>query len=70
MTFGQQLRTKRQSLGLSQTEVAALLDVSLSSIQKWELDMKTPKLVMQEGIMARLEAFSRFDDSNNIDNAT
>jgi len=70
MTFGQQLRSKRQDLGLSQTEVAALLEVSLSSVQKWELDMKTPKLVMQEGIMARLEAFSRFDDPNNIDNAT
>ncbi len=70
MTFGQQLRSKRQDLGLSQTEVAALLEVSLSSVQKWELDMKTPKLVMQEGIMARLSAFNRFDDPNNIDNAT
>jgi transcriptional regulator with XRE-family HTH domain len=70
MTFGQQLRSKRQDLGLSQTEVAALLEVSLSSVQKWELDMKTPKLVMQEGIMARLATFSRFNDPNNIDNAT
>jgi transcriptional regulator with XRE-family HTH domain len=70
MTFGQQLRTERQRLGLSQTEAAALLEVSLSSIQKWELDMKTPKLVMQEGIMARLAAFNRLNDPNNIDNGT
>lgn len=54
MSFADQLKSERTRLGLSQAELAALLDVSKSSIEKWEYGTKTPILIAQEGALDRL----------------
>jgi transcriptional regulator with XRE-family HTH domain len=56
MTYGQQLLTHRKCLGLTQVEVAELLDLGLSTYRAWETDdpKRVPLLVAQEGALARL----------------
>lgn len=44
--FGSVLRRLRQERGLSQEELAALVDVSPSHISRMESDMKVPSLEM------------------------
>ena len=54
MSFADQLKSERSRLGLSQAELAALLDVSKSAVEKWEYGTKTPISIAQEGALARL----------------
>jgi DNA-binding transcriptional regulator YiaG len=54
MTFPQKLLSERARLGLTQAGAAALLEISKSALEKWEAGIKTPKLLMQEGAIARL----------------
>ena len=54
MTFPEKLLSERQRLSLTQAEAAALLEISKSALEKWEAGIKTPKLLMQEGALARL----------------
>ena len=54
MSFADQLKSERTRLGLSQAELAELLDVSKSAVEKWEYDTKTPIPIAQEGALARL----------------
>ena len=54
MSFSEQLKTTRESLGLTQAEAAALLDISKSALEKWEAGAKVPKTLTQEGALARL----------------
>lgn len=44
MTFGNRLYELRKSSGLSQEELAELLDVSRQSISKWESDKGYPEM--------------------------
>lgn len=37
-----ELRAAREKLGLTETEMATLLDVDVSSVQKWERDPTKP----------------------------
>lgn len=46
LPFGPVLRRFRQAKGLSQEELAALLDISPSYISRMESDLKTPSLEM------------------------
>jgi DNA-binding transcriptional regulator YiaG len=54
MKFAQQIKSKRQSLGLTQAEAAALLAVSKRALEQWEAGERTPLPVAQEGALARL----------------
>jgi transcriptional regulator with XRE-family HTH domain len=58
MSFADQLKSERTRLGLSQAELATLLDVSKSSVEKWEYGTKTPIPIAQEGALARLQKTS------------
>lgn len=42
MTFGEQIKQKREALGLTQEELAEKLDVSRQAISKWESDLSMP----------------------------
>ena len=53
MSFANQLKQERQRLSLTQAEGAAILEVSKSALEKWEAG-QAPKLLMQEGALARL----------------
>lgn len=55
MTFAEQLKAERLRLNLTQLEAAALLGVSKSVIEKWEIENRTPIAITQEGALARLK---------------
>jgi DNA-binding transcriptional regulator YiaG len=61
MTFPQKLLSERARLGLTQAGAAALLEISKSALEKWEAGVKTPKLLMQEGAMARFAKADRVE---------
>ncbi|MBQ9080418.1 MAG: helix-turn-helix transcriptional regulator [Clostridia bacterium] len=42
MTFGERLANLRKSKGLSQEQLAEVLDLTRQTISKWELDQSTP----------------------------
>lgn len=54
MSFADRLKSERTRLGLSQAELAAVLEVSKSAVEKWEYGTKTPISIAQEGALARL----------------
>lgn len=54
MTFAQQIREERNRLNLSQAEAARLLEVSKSTLEKWEQGQTEPILITQEGALARM----------------
>ena len=61
MTFPEQLLAERHRLNLTQAKAAALLGISKSALEKWEAGVKTPKLLMQEGAMARCAKAERVE---------
>lgn len=61
MTFAEQLRSERQRLGLSQAELARVLEVSFEAVSKWERDLVAPAKVTQEGVLARLYKLSNYE---------
>ena len=54
MIFAEQLKTERQRIGLSQADLAALLDVPARTYWEWEAGKTEPHVVCQEGALARL----------------
>lgn len=44
MTFGERLANLRKTKGLSQEQLAEVLDLTRQTISKWELDQSTPDL--------------------------
>lgn len=54
MTFAEQLKRERNRLRLTQTELAALLSVSMSWVEKAERGERKPHELTQEGALARL----------------
>lgn len=59
MDFAEKLKAARERLGLTQTEAAALLDVSFEAVSKWERGLSTPAAIAQEGALARLSSAGR-----------
>ena len=59
MTFSEQLKSERQRLGLSQTELARVLTVSFETISKWERELVIPAEITQEGALARLRKMKK-----------
>lgn len=55
MTSSEQLKNERLRLGLTQAEASVLLEVSKSTVEKWESGAKTPLPVTFEGALARLK---------------
>lgn len=53
MKFSELLKSERARLGLTQSEAAALLEVSPRAIWQWESG-KEPITLTQEGALARL----------------
>ena len=54
MNFAAHLRAERLRLGLTQTDLAQILGVSLEAISKWERGLVEPAAIAQEGARARL----------------
>jgi transcriptional regulator with XRE-family HTH domain len=44
MSFGRNLQTLREKAGLSQSELAARAEISVKSIQNWEIDRYQPRM--------------------------
>lgn len=59
MTFGEKLRTARQSKGLTQAALAKETGISLRTIQNYELDARMPR---RRGTYARLAAALGVDE--------
>ena len=64
MTFGKELKTLRLELELTQTQLSRVLsegDADGSpckrTVEEWEAERRSPMLVAQEGILARLRAY-------------
>lgn len=64
MTFGEELRTIRFELELTQTQLSKVLsdgDIGGSpckrTVEEWEAGRRSPMLVAQEGVLARLRAY-------------
>lgn len=53
MSFPEQLKNQRERLGLTQAELASLLDVSPRAVWQWEKG-KVPHILTQEGAINRL----------------
>ena len=54
--FGQWLREQRERAGLSQAEVAALLDASVQSVIGWEKERRYPRRDVEEIYRRRIAA--------------
>ncbi len=54
MQFAKYLRDTRGALGVTQEALARDLEVTLSSLQKWERGLQEPKPLTQRGIRAAL----------------
>ena len=59
MSFGNQLKFLREQRGWTQEQTAVVLEVSKSAVEKWEAESKTPLLVTQEGVIARMQDMKR-----------
>jgi DNA-binding transcriptional regulator YiaG len=55
MTFAEEIKAARKALKMTHHEFSKILDVSISSIQKWEYGLSEPLEVTKEGIRKRLE---------------
>ena len=55
MTFAEQLKTHRKRLGLTQSGLAALLEIPARTHWEWESGKTEPPKIAQEGALARLE---------------
>lgn len=66
MTFPEKLLSERKRIGQTQAEAAAYLEISKSTLEKWEADIKTPKLLMREGALARLAKLPTKPVQNNL----
>lgn len=64
MKFSAQLRTLRESLGLTQAEAAAILGCGKRTVEHWESGDREPLEVTQEGVMARLKVKKK--NRNNL----
>ena len=50
MTLGKMIKAKRETLGLSQAELARKLFVSRQTVSRWENDARCPDLIMAKKI--------------------
>ncbi len=64
MTFPEQLKAQRERLGLTQSELAAFLDVSSRAVWQWEQGT-LPHVLTQEGALARLTKAKRRSQGTN-----
>jgi transcriptional regulator with XRE-family HTH domain len=46
MSFGKNLQTLRQRVGLSQSELAAKAGIPVKTIQNWEISRRTPRWIV------------------------
>ncbi len=67
MTFADQLKPERKRLNLTQAEAATILEVSKSTLEKWEAGQKSPKALTREGALARLARLQPAGDSQNTE---
>ncbi len=56
MTFAARLKSHRDSLRWNQSQMARALDLSVRAYNYYESGERTPHVVMQEGIFARIKA--------------
>lgn len=54
--FGPWLREQRDRSGLSQAEIAALLDASVQSVMGWERERRYPRRELEEAYRRRIAA--------------
>lgn len=54
--FPEAIIALRQAAGLTQETAARVLEVTMSSVSKWERGVATPQPMVQEAVVARLRA--------------
>jgi len=57
--FPRAVTALRKGSGLSQEKAARLLDVTLSTVSKWERGEVTPQPMVQDTVVARLRAVAK-----------
>jgi transcriptional regulator with XRE-family HTH domain len=60
MTIGQRIRTARKAAGLTQADLAKILDIPYQGVSQWERDLRNPKMETLEKIATALN-ISVFD---------
>ena len=55
MTFAEHIRTARESLGMTQAQLAAALGISQSTLEKWESGIRRPRPISRWAVEARLD---------------
>jgi len=55
MSFAIKLKRARKRAKLSQSQTARILGCAPPRISEWEREVRTPKLLTQEAIMARIK---------------
>lgn len=57
-SFATRLTDARKAAGLIQKDAAQLLRVGQSTLEKWETGDRTPKPLMQEAVLRKLQELS------------
>jgi transcriptional regulator with XRE-family HTH domain len=56
MNFAETLKQERERLGITQAQVASMIEVPARTYWEWEAAKTTPYEITQEGALARLRA--------------
>jgi transcriptional regulator with XRE-family HTH domain len=56
MSFSDQLKKERKRLGITQAQVASMIEVPARTYWEWEAAKTTPYEITQQGALARLRA--------------
>jgi len=57
-TFGDQLKSYRYLNGLTQKDLAKILNIDLSTVGAWEKNMSEPKTMLRNKVLKRLLSIS------------
>jgi len=55
MTFAEHIKAARESLGMTQSQLAVALGISQSTIEKWESGIRRPRPISRWAVEARLD---------------
>lgn len=56
---GEEIRTRRQQAGLSQVELARLLDVDVGTVSRWERGAMQPRPYVEHAVLYVLRKYTK-----------
>jgi DNA-binding transcriptional regulator YiaG len=54
MTYAEHIKAARETLGMTQAQLAAALGISQSTLEKWESGIRRPRPISRWAVEARL----------------